>query len=77
MAASGKKLINSPDDCVDDCLEGLVAVNPGLRRLKNHRVIVRADIEEVKAAGKVTLLSGGGSGHEPAHAGRHVLSVNS
>ncbi|CAH1792414.1 unnamed protein product [Owenia fusiformis] len=66
---SGKKLINTVERCVDENLEGLVMVNPGLRLVKGHRVIVRADIEEYKAAGKVGLISGGGSGHEPGHAG--------
>ena len=37
--------------------------------LEGHRVVIRSDIEGVKKAGKVTLISGGGSGHEPAHAG--------
>jgi dihydroxyacetone kinase len=55
--------------CVDECLAGVVAVNPGLQILVGHRVIIRADIDKVKAAGKVTILCGGGSGHEPAHAG--------
>lgn len=64
-----KKLLNSPETCVDDCLEGFVAVNPGLRLLKGHRVVVRADVEEYKASGKVAVISGGGSGHEPSHAG--------
>lgn len=73
---SGKKLINTVDRCVDENLEGLVAVNPGLRLIKNTRVVVRADIEEVKRQGKVTLLCGGGSGHEPAHAGILFFSFN-
>ena len=71
MASHGKKLVNEVSTCVDDSLQGLVALNPGLRILEGHRVIVRADIEEVK--GKVTLVSGGGSGHEPAHAGTFDL----
>lgn len=66
---SSKKLINSVDSCVDEALEGLVIVNPGLRVLQGHRVVVRHDIEDVIKEGKVTLLCGGGSGHEPAHAG--------
>jgi dihydroxyacetone kinase len=37
--------------------------------MKDHRIIIRADIDDLKAQNKVTLLSGGGSGHEPAHAG--------
>ena len=77
MASGGKKkLINDAHQVVDDCLQGLVAVNPGLQILEGHRVIVRRDIEEVKAAGKVTLLSGGGSGHEPTHAGEsHTFMI--
>ena len=64
-----KKLINQASSVVDDALKGLVAVNPGLCLLEGHRVVVRSDIEVVKDEGKVTILSGGGSGHEPAHAG--------
>lgn len=70
MATPTKKLLNQVCDCVDENLKGIVALNPGLQILEGHKVIVRADIEEVKAKGKVTLLSGGGSGHEPAHAGK-------
>lgn len=73
-----KKLINQPSLVVDDALKGACAVNPGLRLLEGHRVVVRSDIEAVKDAGKVTILSGGGSGHEPAHGGyvgRGMLSA--
>ncbi|XP_041354639.1 triokinase/FMN cyclase-like isoform X2 [Gigantopelta aegis] len=73
-----KKLVNSVDKCVDECLAGLVTVNPGLGLLSGHRVVVRTDIHDVIKSGKVTLLSGGGSGHEPAHAGyvgRGMLSA--
>lgn len=66
---SSKKLINTAEGCVDEALEGLVLVNPGLQVLQGHRVVVRNDVEDVIKAGKVTLLCGGGSGHEPAHAG--------
>ncbi|XP_062614751.1 triokinase/FMN cyclase-like [Saccostrea cucullata] len=66
---SSKKLINSVERCVDEALEGLVLINPGLQILQGHRVVVRSDVEDVIKAGKVTLLCGGGSGHEPAHAG--------
>ncbi len=68
----GKKLINDPGRCVEECLQGLVMLNPGLRLLQGHNVVVRADIDDVKRAGKVTLVSGGGSGHEPTHAGRFL-----
>ncbi|XP_035182533.1 triokinase/FMN cyclase [Oxyura jamaicensis] len=66
MEAS-KKLISSVAGCADDTLAGLVACNPGLRLLRGHRVALRADLAALR--GRVALLSGGGSGHEPAHAG--------
>ena len=66
---SSKKLVNDPSSAVDEALEGLVSSNAGLKLLKGHRVIIRDDFEEVKKVGKVTLISGGGSGHEPSHAG--------
>ncbi|XP_013866047.1 triokinase/FMN cyclase [Austrofundulus limnaeus] len=62
-----KKLINSVDSCVDEALCGLVRASGGLSLLKGHRVVLRSDLDHLK--GKVALLSGGGSGHEPAHAG--------
>uniref|UniRef100_H3CIW3 Triokinase/FMN cyclase n=1 Tax=Tetraodon nigroviridis TaxID=99883 RepID=H3CIW3_TETNG len=62
-----KKLINSPDSCVDEALCGLVRANGGLSLLNGHRVVIRSDLNNLK--GKVALLSGGGSGHEPAHGG--------
>uniref|UniRef100_A0A672RVM2 Triokinase/FMN cyclase n=1 Tax=Sinocyclocheilus grahami TaxID=75366 RepID=A0A672RVM2_SINGR len=61
------KLLNSVEKCVDEALEGLVRSNGGLALLRGHRVVLRSDLESIK--GKVALLSGGGSGHEPAHAG--------
>lgn len=69
MSNQTKKLLNGIDQCVQESLEGLVAVQPGLCLLDGYPVVVREDVASVKAAGKVTLLSGGGSGHEPAHAG--------
>src|SRR4051812_22168870 len=58
-------------------VEGLAAIHPGLRRLPGHTVLVRADAAEVRDR-QVALVSGGGSGHEPAHAGyvgRGMLSA--
>ncbi|HEX2571754.1 MAG TPA: dihydroxyacetone kinase subunit DhaK, partial [Polyangia bacterium] len=63
-----KKLINRADEVVEEMLDGLVALHAGLARLLGHRVIVRADAEAVRDR-QVALISGGGSGHEPAHAG--------
>ncbi|XP_035531505.1 triokinase/FMN cyclase [Morone saxatilis] len=62
-----KKLINSADSCVDEALCGLVRASGGLSLLKGHRVVLRSDLDNLR--GKVALLSGGGSGHEPAHGG--------
>jgi len=62
-----KKLINDPDDIVDEMLDGIVATHPDrFRRLPDTQVLVRDD---APLDGKVGVVSGGGSGHEPAHAG--------
>eukprot|EP00919_Chromeraceae_sp_WS-2016_P009413 GHVR01022093.1.p1 GENE.GHVR01022093.1~~GHVR01022093.1.p1 ORF type:complete len:390 (-),score=148.77 GHVR01022093.1:1007-2176(-) len=66
---SQKKLINVAEKCVDESLEGVVRTNPGLRLLRGHRVVVRGDIANVRMRGQVALICGGGSGHEPSHAG--------
>eukprot|EP00903_Cladosiphon_okamuranus_P013498 g12572.t1 len=65
-----KKFINDPDRVVQEMLESLVNVcNPGrLSKLPDHDVVLRADTATVKQR-QVTLISGGGSGHEPAFAG--------
>src|SRR5438477_9870697 len=62
-----KKLINKPDDVVTEALAGLAAAHADLLRVQfNPNVIVRAD---APVQGKVGLVSGGGSGHEPMHGG--------
>lgn len=48
-----KQLLNSPECAVDEALSGLVASHPGLRLLEGHRVVVRADIQQVLCTGKV------------------------
>ncbi|MGC2660197.1 MAG: dihydroxyacetone kinase subunit DhaL [Bryobacteraceae bacterium] len=63
-----KKLINDPNHVVEEMIEGLVAIYPGLARLDQFNVIVRADFDLVRDR-QVAVISGGGSGHEPAHAG--------
>jgi len=64
-----KKLINDVAEVVPDMLDGLAALNPGLSLLQGSTIIVRADAEAAAARGEVALISGGGSGHEPAHGG--------
>ncbi|WP_054949281.1 dihydroxyacetone kinase subunit DhaK [Numidum massiliense] len=62
-----KKIVNRPEDVVQEMLAGLVEANrKQLRLIEGTGVIVRAD---APVKGKVGLVSGGGSGHEPAHAG--------
>jgi dihydroxyacetone kinase-like protein len=61
-----KKLINKPEDVLADALKGVEAAHPELRVDHEHRVIYRA---QPKESGKVALISGGGSGHEPLHGG--------
>ena len=62
-----KKLINSPELVVEEMLEGIVMAHPGyVRKLENVNVLVRTNSP---IQGKVALVSGGGSGHEPAHGG--------
>src|SRR5437588_12407352 len=63
-----KKLINSPDRVVDEMLDGLLALSPGLSRLSGQNVLLRSDFEDRRDE-QVAVISGGGSGHEPAHAG--------
>ena len=61
-----KKLINKVEDVEREMIEGLAKAAPQkLRKLPEGNIIVRAQ----KKAGKVALVSGGGSGHEPAHGG--------
>jgi dihydroxyacetone kinase-like protein len=62
-----KKLIDAVDDVVRDELEGIAAAHPDLVRVNfDPYYIVRADAPR---QGKVALVSGGGSGHEPMHGG--------
>jgi dihydroxyacetone kinase-like protein len=61
-----KKLINTPDSVVADALAGVAAAHPSLTVDIENKVIARAG---GPTPGKVGLVSGGGSGHEPLHGG--------
>ena len=62
-----KKLLNEPERYTDEMIEGLLAANPdSLRQLEDTRVILRA---AAPVAGKVGIVTGGGTGHEPASSG--------
>ena len=62
-----KKLINTADSVVADALAGMAAAHPGALRVDiDRRVVYRATPKE---EGRVAVVSGGGSGHEPLHAG--------
>jgi phosphoenolpyruvate---glycerone phosphotransferase subunit DhaK len=61
-----KKFLNTPDTVIPEALAGLAAAHPSLRVDASRRLIVRADAPR---SGKVGLVSGGGSGHEPLHGG--------
>jgi dihydroxyacetone kinase-like protein len=61
-----KKLINHPNDVVAEALRGMAAAHPELRVDHANKIVYRAD---GPVPGKVGLVSGGGSGHEPLHGG--------
>jgi phosphoenolpyruvate---glycerone phosphotransferase subunit DhaK len=67
VAPRVKKLLNRVEDLVPESLSGLGAAHPGLVRIDAlNRVVLRAGGAK---PGKVALVSGGGSGHEPLHGG--------
>ncbi|NNG38579.1 dihydroxyacetone kinase subunit DhaK [Flexivirga sp. ID2601S] len=61
-----KKFINDPSAVVTEALAGMAAAHPSLRVDLDQRVVYRA---RPKPDGRVALVSGGGSGHEPMHGG--------
>src|SRR5215469_12124871 len=63
-----KKLVNHPSDVVREMLEGIALQAPNVVILGEENVLIRRDIPESYAR-PVALISGGGSGHEPAHGG--------
>jgi phosphoenolpyruvate---glycerone phosphotransferase subunit DhaK len=60
-----KKLINAPATVLADALKGVAAAHPDLAVDFANRVVSRGSAKQ----GKVALISGGGSGHEPLHSG--------
>lgn len=60
-----KKIINTPETVVREMCNGMVMAHPELEFISKYKIIKKRKINK----DKVTLISGGGSGHEPAHAG--------
>ncbi|GAA0105893.1 dihydroxyacetone kinase subunit DhaK [Paraclostridium sordellii] len=60
-----KKIINKPENVVMEMCNGIAMAHPELEFIKKYKIIKRKNIDK----NKVSLISGGGSGHEPAHAG--------
>jgi phosphoenolpyruvate---glycerone phosphotransferase subunit DhaK len=61
-----KKLINDPAHVVSEALRGIAVAHPELRVDHKNKIVYRGD---APVRGKVGLISGGGSGHEPLHGG--------
>ena len=59
------KIINSVENVADEMCLGIADANPAVTLDERYRIVARRELEE----DKVSLISGGGSGHEPAHAG--------
>ncbi|MFT4306140.1 MAG: dihydroxyacetone kinase subunit DhaK [Microbacterium sp.] len=60
-----RQFVNRPEDLVAEALEGLVIAHPAVDVDLDRRIVTR----RTPATGKVAVVSGGGSGHEPLHAG--------
>lgn len=60
-----KKIMNTPETFVYDMCHGLAKAHPELEFVEKFKIVKKKDIND----NKVSLISGGGSGHEPAHAG--------
>ncbi|WP_441458841.1 dihydroxyacetone kinase family protein [Burkholderia thailandensis] len=63
-----KKLVNHPSDVVREMLEGIARQSPHVAMLGDEHVLIRRPLPE-PARRAVAIISGGGSGHEPAHGG--------
>ncbi len=60
-----KKIMNTPETFVYDMCHGLAMAHPDLEFVEKFKIVKKKEIDDEK----VSLISGGGSGHEPAHAG--------
>lgn len=60
-----KKIINKPENVVMEMCNGIAMAHPELEFVKKYKVMKKKEVNK----NKVSLISGGGSGHEPAHAG--------
>ncbi|KAL3791220.1 hypothetical protein ACHAWO_013342 [Cyclotella atomus] len=73
MTTKPKKFLNDPSNAVDEFIAGLLLQYPNhLRKLANHHVLLHSSFANATThpnKERVSLLSGGGSGHEPSHAG--------
>ena len=70
------RVINNPDLVVEDMLVGIVAAHPELQATRDNPRVVKRSCAPV--AGKVGIVTGGGSGHEPAflgYVGEHLLDA--
>jgi triose/dihydroxyacetone kinase / FAD-AMP lyase (cyclizing) len=65
MNTTSKMLLNQPENCVTEAIDGYLLSRSDLVRLQGYKVVIRSELPR----GKVALLSGGGAGHEPAHIG--------
>lgn len=64
-----QKFINLKEDVVSEALDGLCLVNPHVKRIQGTQIITLRDPKK-----GVNVICGGGSGHEPAHAGKPFSS---
>ncbi len=64
-----KKIVNDPLLVVEEMVEGLLLADARLTRIEGENVVLRRDHRALADSGRVALISGGGAGHEPAHAG--------
>lgn len=60
-----KKIINRPESVVREMCQGIALAHPELRQIEKYKILCKKELNR----NKVSLISGGGSGHEPAHAG--------